>query len=109
VVTRADRGQFLLDYIDLLVHERVHDDAPRTLDSIRNGVRRLSPSDPVPQRDATSSHDRWVVNKVRALAAWYTKGFENGACLRTAVNSAASLDELRAHICAFFTTEAAAV
>ena len=38
------------------------------------------------------THDRWVVNKLRALGSWYTKGLDNGSHLRTAINSAPSLD-----------------
>jgi nifR3 family TIM-barrel protein len=78
VVTREERGQFLLDYIELLRHERV--------------------------RDARSSHDRWIVNKIRALGSWYTKGFEGGSALRTALNSAESVDQVRTLVeQAFFT------
>jgi nifR3 family TIM-barrel protein len=76
-VTREDRGRFLLDYIDLLVHERV--DEARAV-----------------------SHDRWVINKLRALASWYTKGFDNGSHLRTKINSADSLVQLREIIAEFF-------
>ena len=36
-----------------------------------------------------------MINKIRALGSWYTKGLENGSHLRTAINSAESLDELR--------------
>src|SRR3989442_1456417 len=60
-VTLEERGQFLLDYIDLLIQER---------------------SD---QARATS-HDKWVINKLRALGSWYTKGLENGSHLRTPIN-----------------------
>jgi hypothetical protein len=45
------------------------------------------------------------VNKVRALASWYTKGLENGAHLRVAINTADSVDQLRAHIESFFAVE----
>ena len=76
-VTLADRGQFLLDYVELLMHERV-----------REGL----------------SHDRWIVNKLRALGSWYTKGLDNGSHLRTAINRAESLAELREIIDAFFFT-----
>jgi nifR3 family TIM-barrel protein len=75
--TLEDRGRFLLDYIDLLVHERT-DDARAT------------------------SHDKWVINKLRALGSWYTKGLDNGSHLRTAINSAGSLLELRETIIEFF-------
>jgi nifR3 family TIM-barrel protein len=76
-VTLEDRGRFLLDYIDLLVHERT--------DETR-----------------VTTHDRWVINKLRALGSWYTKGLENGSHLRTAINSAGSLLELREKIIEFF-------
>jgi len=76
-VTLEDRGRFLLDYIDLLLHERV--DESRAL-----------------------THDRWVINKMRALASWYTKGLDNGSHFRTAVNTTDSLHSLRETIGAFF-------
>jgi tRNA-dihydrouridine synthase B len=76
-VTLEDRGRFLLDYIDLLLKERV-DDARAV------------------------SHDRWVVNKIRALGSWYTKGLDNGSHLRTTINSASSLSVLREAIATFF-------
>ena len=47
-------------------------------------------------------HDRWVINKVRALGSWYTKGLDNGSHLRTAINSAESLDALEEIIGSFF-------
>ena len=79
-VTRRDRGQFLLDYIELLRHERV--------------------------RDAPSSHERWMVNKIRALGSWYTKGIEGGSALRTGLNSADTVDAVRAIIHeGFFNTD----
>lgn len=77
VVTMEDRGNFLLEYIDLLMNERV--DEAREL-----------------------THERWVVNKLRALGSWYTKGLENGSHLRSGINSAPSLDALRHLIVAFF-------
>ena len=44
------------------------------------------------------SHDRWVVNKIRALAPYFTKGLEGGSKLRTAINRTETLDALRALI-----------
>jgi tRNA-dihydrouridine synthase B len=76
-VTMEDRGRFLLDYIDLLVRERV--DEARVM-----------------------THDKWVVNKVRALGSWYTKGLDNGSHLRTAINGAESLVRLREIVTTFF-------
>ena len=43
-----------------------------------------------------------VINKLRALNSWYTKGFDNGSHLRIAINSAASIAELRDLIYTFF-------
>ena len=101
-VTLDERGQFLLDYIALLVNERVHEE---------EGFRHVAPGrevaspglKPGPSANFPQTrHDRWVINKVRALCSWYTKGLEGGSCLRTSVNSAASLSELRALIEDFF-------
>jgi hypothetical protein len=43
-----------------------------------------------------------VINKIRALGSWYTKGLENGSHLRTALNTAESLEQLREIIDAAF-------
>ena len=40
------------------------------------------------QSEMRASHQRWVVNKLRALMSWYSKGLHNGGHLRTAINSA---------------------
>jgi len=89
-VTLAERGQFLLDYIDLLMNERVREP---------EGFRHVAAhSQPAPR----TSHDKWVINKVRALGSWYTKGLENGSHLRTAINSADSLGSLRDTLAVFF-------
>jgi tRNA-dihydrouridine synthase B len=85
-VTLADRGWFLLEYIELLQHERVWNDGRPVVDG----------------EQQARSHDRWVINKLRALGSYYTKGFENGAHLRTAINTATSLSHLRDIIEAFF-------
>jgi nifR3 family TIM-barrel protein len=90
----VERGQFLLEYIDLLQEQRVHE---------AEGFRHTPGLDPVVPR-----HDRWVINKVRALGSWYSKGIENGSHLRTAVNSAESIGALRDLVTAFFNTPVAA-
>jgi tRNA-dihydrouridine synthase B len=77
IVTDAERGRFLLDYIDLLRRERV--DPARAV-----------------------SHDRWVINKIRALASYYTKGLDGGAGLRSAINTCDSLPRLQELIAAAF-------
>jgi nifR3 family TIM-barrel protein len=107
-VTAADRGRFLLEYIDLLMMERVRE--PEGFRHLAPGTRHDgATSDHVtasPQHFA-KSHDRWVANKLRALGSWYTKGLDNGSHLRTAINGAGSLDELRDLIGAFFGTSPA--
>jgi tRNA-dihydrouridine synthase len=55
---------------------------------------------------APESKERWVINKLRALCAWYTKGFEGGAQFRIGVNSAKSIAEVEALIANFFFTGA---
>jgi tRNA-dihydrouridine synthase B len=90
-VSLEERGRFLLDYIALLEHERVHEP---------QGFRHVAPG--LSAGPETTRHDRWIVNKLRALCAWYTKGLENGGHLRTAVNSAVSLPTLKALIEDFF-------
>jgi tRNA-dihydrouridine synthase B len=81
-VTLEERGRFLIDYIELLLQERT--DESRAL-----------------------THERWVVNKLRALGSWYTKGLENGSHLRTAINGAESLQQVRDEIATFFCSHAA--
>jgi nifR3 family TIM-barrel protein len=76
-VTPDDRKRFLLAYIDLLVRE-------------------------APAVYKASSHDRWIVNKLRALCGYYTKGFEGGLHLRVAVNQAPSVAALRELVDVFF-------
>ncbi|MGH9411381.1 MAG: tRNA dihydrouridine synthase DusB [Vicinamibacterales bacterium] len=93
-IGQVERGQFLLDYIDLLLHERI-DEA--------DGFRHVAGSS-----EPATRHDRWVINKLRALNAWYTKGLDNGSHLRIAINSAESLDRLRDIIAEFFSVGAPA-
>jgi nifR3 family TIM-barrel protein len=85
-VTPADRGRFLLDYIDLLLTERV-----REPDGFRHRAPGAGDAGSLPVR----SHEKWVINKLRALCAWFTKGLDGGSHLRSAVNAAERLDELR--------------
>ena len=77
-VMLEDRGQFLLDYMKLLLTETV------------------------PESGKALSRERWVINKIRALCSWYTKGFEGGAQFRIGVNSARSIGELHELIEKFF-------
>jgi nifR3 family TIM-barrel protein len=88
-VSLADRGLFLLEYIDMLL-------GPEP-------VLHRAPSADGPSRFARGrGGERWVVNKLRALCAWYTRGLEGGAHLREAVNHAPSIPALRETISQFF-------
>ena len=91
-ITNADRARFLLDYVEMLRQERVHEE---------KGFRHVAPGQealPTPAR----GHDRWVINKLRALNSWYTKGLDNGSHLRVAVNKAESISQLKEIIEQFF-------
>jgi len=94
-ITHEERGQFLLDYMNLLLSESVNEDA---------GFRHKA-NGPAGQQASGApaiGRERWVINKLRALCSWYTKGFEGGAQFRIGVNSAKSIDELRDLIETFF-------
>src|SRR5665213_1649406 len=108
-VTMADRGQFLLDYIELLKNERVHEDAGFRHHAGSHETRRLEyqggPESQIPNPKSRLSHDRWIVNKLRALGSWYTKGLDNGSHLRTSINTADSLPALCDIIEKFFLAE----
>ena len=97
-ISRAERGQFLLDYIDLLMDERVHEP-----DGFRHAAPGAASAADGPTASARS-HERWVINKIRALATYYTKGFEHGSHLRTEINRTNSLSELRDLVAGFFST-----
>ena len=92
-ITPAERGRFLLEYLDMLIDERTDE-----REGFRHTVPGTSASAPVPAR----GRDRWVINKLRALNSWYTKGLDNGSHLRVAINAAESIVELRAVIDGFF-------
>ena len=77
----------------------------------RGKLERAAPAFPAPPAVPAvgRSHDRWVINKIRALGSWYTKGLEGGSQLRTAINSAQSLAALRELIGTFFLAPASVV
>ncbi len=87
------RGQFLLDYMDLLIDERL---------SEASGFRHTAPGQREGPPPEARGRERWVINKLRALGSWYTKGLDGGAQLRVAINSARSIPELREIIERFF-------
>jgi tRNA-dihydrouridine synthase len=94
-ITLADRGRFLLDYISLLQRERVHEPS---------GFRHTAPASEGNSGAGHRAvgHDRWVVNKIRALGSWYTKGLDNGSHIRTAINTADSIGRLAEIVDVFF-------
>jgi len=94
-ISHEDRGQFLLDYMRLLLSEHVEEAA---------GFRHAVPQaqSPLPQAREAVGRERWVINKIRALCSWYTKGFEGGAQFRIGVNSTKSIAELSELIETFF-------
>jgi len=97
-VTREARGRFLLEYIGLLLNEGVNE---------RDGFRHSASTD---LAGPVRGRERWVVNKLRALGTWYTKGLENGGHLRVSINSAQSAAHLTDIISEFFfAPEAAAL
>ena len=99
-VSNDERARFLLDYIDLLLHERMDEG---------EGFRHVAPGQAAGTQPAGArGRERWVINKLRALNSWYTKGLDNGSHLRVAINSAASLAQLREIVQSFFETSEAA-
>ncbi|MBQ90856.1 MAG: tRNA dihydrouridine synthase DusB [Acidimicrobiaceae bacterium] len=90
-VAPRDRGRFLLAYIDLLLREGTNE-----REGFRHSAVRVSSRSR--RRRTAVTRERWVINKLRALGSWYTKGVHNGSRLRIAINQASSLDELRAII-----------
>jgi tRNA-dihydrouridine synthase B len=114
VVTLEDRGRFLLEYVDLLLREGEDEPAGFRHAAADHGAADFSASDladdeRVPRRPGQDSsradargRERWVVNKLRALCAWYTRGLDGGSRLRAVVNQAASVSVLRDTIGGFF-------
>jgi tRNA-dihydrouridine synthase B len=92
-ITLEDRGQFLLDYVRLLLSENQQEE---------EGFRHTAGREPKADSREQGTRERWVINKVRALCAWYTKGFEGGARFRIGVNSVKSIAELEDLIQEFF-------
>jgi tRNA-dihydrouridine synthase B len=88
-VTLQERGRFLLEYMDLLLHEGENE---------AEGFRHKA-------AQSEARHERWVINKMRALMSWYSKGLQNGGQLRTAINAAQSISEVRDLVQTFFEQE----
>ena len=54
------------------------------------------------RREPAQGRERWVINKLRALMSWYSKGLDGGSHLRIRVNHAGSIGELRDIVHEFF-------
>ena len=94
VISHEERGQFLLDYMNLLLTESA-DEA--------EGFRHKANGRTGEQANGVAvGRERWVINKIRALCSWYTKGFEGGAQFRIGVNTTKSIPELKDLIERFF-------
>ncbi len=93
----AERGQFLLDYIDLLLAE-----GEGEAEGFRHTAASDAESNPSRKERSARGRERWVINKLRALGSWYTKGVDNGSRLRTAINQCDSIGALRDLIQEFF-------
>ena len=108
-ITMQERGLFLLEYVDLLLNERNGEAAgfrhvaPTLPSALCPPASDASLDGPTPKRhEVARGHDRWVINKLRALNSWYTKGLDNGSHLRVKVNAAESVSQLRDAIAEFF-------
>jgi tRNA-dihydrouridine synthase len=96
-VTMRQRGEFLLDYVELLLHEGVDERV-----GFRHIAPQVLPGPAAAERQPARGRNRWVINKVRALCSWYSKGFDGGSQFRVRVNSCQSIAELRDIIEEFF-------
>jgi len=104
MVSLHERGQFLLDYIELLLNERVNE-----ADGFRHVAPGASLAESVDEGRPARGHERWVINKLRALCSWYSKGLDGGSQLRVRVNSAERVSQLRQIVEEFFLAEEATV
>ena len=97
-VTMAARGQFLLDYVELLLNERVNETKGFRHVAPGTGDRLTADGQPTTAR----GRERWVINKIRALCSWYSKGFDGGSHFRVRVNSCDSISQLHDIVAEFF-------
>ena len=92
-ISLAERGHFLLEYVDLLLNERVGE---------AQGFRHSAPGTTTVAPERARGRERWVINKIRALCSWYSKGVDCGSHLRVRVNACESIAELREIVDEFF-------
>ena len=98
-ITDEERGQFLLDYMGMLLAENVDEAA-----GFRHGAADVASGFSRPL--TAVGREKWVINKLRALCTWYTKGFEGGSQFRIGINSAKSIAEVEELVASFFLTGA---
>jgi tRNA-dihydrouridine synthase B len=96
--TREARGRFLLDYLELLLSGEQDEPAGFRHRTGHHESRADNPQSDRPQ----ARHERWVINKLRALMSWYSKGLHNGGHLRININAATSISQARDVIEEFF-------
>ena len=95
-MTPEERAAFLLEYIDLLVSERV--DEPTGFRHVAPGQQDADDAMP-PARGRASTGSS---TSSARLNSWYTKGLDNGSHLRVQINAAESIPQLRGIIETFF-------
>jgi tRNA-dihydrouridine synthase B len=102
-VTLQDRGQFLLDYLHLLLVEGPPGSEPSrfTRSSRADQGSELGPG-------VARGREKWVINKIRALCSWYSRGLEGGSAFRVHVNRVATVDELLGVVQQYFSLPVAA-
>ena len=103
-ITLEDRGRFLVDYIELLLNEGENE-----AEGFRHQAGQSATTVGRDFRRADRGRERWVINKVRALMSWYSKGLHNGGHLRTAINSATCINQVRDIVEQFFSIAETAI
>jgi tRNA-dihydrouridine synthase B len=102
LVTDDDRGRFLIEYMELLLNDGEDEAAGFRHSAYSPSTKHQALSTKHQAPSTSSSHHRWVINKMRALMSWYSKGLHNGGHLRTAINAATSISQARDIIEQFF-------
>jgi tRNA-dihydrouridine synthase B len=100
--TPEDRGRFLLEYINLLLDEGVDEPVGFRHQAGTSLHESAGIGGTVESARIGGGRERWVINKVRAFAAWFTKGVDGGARVRVAINQTESIVDLRELISRFF-------
>jgi tRNA-dihydrouridine synthase B len=98
-VTLEERGRFLHAYIDLLLGAAVNE--VKGFRHSAPGADRANAAG-VAAGATARGHQRWVINKIRALCSWYSKGLDCGSQMRVRVNRTESIAELRAVVDEYF-------